>query len=152
MQANIDTFGGDKKKVTVFGQSAGAIMTAILFLNNNIKDLARAAIFESGAAASPVEFPAAHRQIDWQNFVGGVPSCANMSTTANTYDCLRKAPTAEIFTGLQTAIAKLTELYGFNPTIDGPGGLLPDLASTLLQVGKFSKLPFIAGTNLDEGK
>ena len=136
----------------MFGQSAGAIMTAILFLNNNIKDLARAAIFESGSAASPVEFPAAHRQINWQNFVAGVPSCASLATASKTYDCLRKASTEDIFTGLKTAIAELTELYGFNPTIDGAGGLLPDLASTLLLVGKFSKLPFIAGTNLDEGK
>ena len=152
VQANIDSFGGDRKKVTVFGQSAGAIMTSILFLNDNIKGLARAAIFQSGSAASAVEFPAAHRQINWQNFVGGVPSCAKFANSTRTYNCLHQASTEEIFAGLKTAIAKLTEPYGFNPTIDGPHGLLPDLASKFLRSGRFSKLPFIAGTNLDEGK
>jgi hypothetical protein len=39
----------------------------------------------------------------------------------------------------------------WTPTIDGPGGVFPDLASRLYSRGHFAKLPFIAGTNLDEG-
>ena len=35
--------------------------------------------------------------------------------------------------------------------IDGPNGLIPDLPSKLLSQGKFSKIPFMAGANLDEG-
>ena len=60
VQANIELFGGDKNKVhilfenmrqklmsyevTVFGESAGSIMTAVLFLNSPIEKLARAAV------------------------------------------------------------------------------------------------------------
>jgi carboxylesterase type B len=46
IQANIGVFGGDKSKVTVFGESAGAISLAILMLNPDFKKLARAAVRE----------------------------------------------------------------------------------------------------------
>ena len=44
-----------------------------------------------------------------------------------------------------------TGVHIFHPVIDGPDGLIPDLPSRLFAQGKFAKLPFIAGTNLDEG-
>ncbi|KAF4613207.1 hypothetical protein D9613_010914 [Agrocybe pediades] len=151
VQANIEAFGGDKSKVTVFGESAGAIMTAILFLNSPLDKLARAAIFESGSAATALEFKASHREVDWQNFVSGVPSCASLATSGNTFDCLKHANTSEIFSGVLNAVNNSPEEFGFDPTIDGPGGLFPDIASRLLSKGHFARLPFITGTNLDEG-
>jgi acetylcholinesterase len=39
----------------------------------------------------------------------------------------------------------------WNPTIDGPGGFIPELPSLLFAKGIFAKIPFISGTNLDEG-
>ncbi|KDR76954.1 hypothetical protein GALMADRAFT_420780 [Galerina marginata CBS 339.88] len=151
VQANIETFGGDKSKVTVFGESAGAIMTAVLFLNSPLEKLARAAIFESGSAATSLEFNAARREVDWQNFVAGVPSCATLATSGNTFDCLRQANSTEMLSGVVNALNNAPEAFGFDPTIDGPGGLFPDIASRLLSKGHFARLPFIAGTNLDEG-
>ncbi|PPQ91996.1 hypothetical protein CVT25_004652 [Psilocybe cyanescens] len=151
VQANIGIFGGDKTKVTVFGESAGAIMTAILFLHSPLEKLARAAILESGSAATPQEFNAERREIDWQNFVAGVPSCASIATSGNTFDCLKAANSTEIFSGVINGLAKVTELFGYDPTFDGPNGLFPDIASKFLSTGNFARLPFIAGTNLDEG-
>ncbi|KIJ46635.1 hypothetical protein M422DRAFT_778358 [Sphaerobolus stellatus SS14] len=151
VQTNIGKFGGDKKKVTVFGESAGAIMTAILFLNSPLQKLARAAIFESGSAASAATFNAERRQVDWVNFVSAVPSCASLAQSQNTFDCLQHANSTEINAGLLSAIANTPETFGFDPTIDGPGGLYPDVPSRIFAQGKFAKLPFISGTNLDEG-
>ena len=110
-----------------------------------------AKIFESGSAASALEFNATRREIDWQNFVAGVDSCAPLAKTANTFDCLREANTSDIFIGLNQSIAKAPEEFGFNPTTDGPGGVFPDVPSVLINKGQFAPLPFIAGTNLDEG-
>jgi carboxylesterase type B len=109
-------------------------------------------IFESGSAATSSEFTAARREVDWQNFVSGVPSCASLALSANTFDCLKQANSTEVFSGVINALTKAPETFGFDPTIDGPGGLLPDIASRLLKQGHFARLPFIAGTNLDEGK
>ena len=74
-----------------------------------------------------------------------------MAKTGNTFDCLREADTSEIFIGLSQSIVEAPELFGFDPTIDGPGGLFPDIASKLIEAGHFARLPFMAGTNLDEG-
>ncbi|KIJ28223.1 hypothetical protein M422DRAFT_189998, partial [Sphaerobolus stellatus SS14] len=37
------------------------------------------------------------------------------------------------------------------PTLDGPLGLYSDFASKLFALGRFARIPFITGTNLDEG-
>lgn len=108
-------------------------------------------IFESGSAATALEFTAARREVDWQTFVSGVPSCAALAFSGNTFDCLKRANSTEMLSGIINALAKAPELFGFDPTIDGPCGLFPDIASRLLKRGHFAKLPFIAGTNLDEG-
>ncbi|KAJ7870445.1 esterase 1 [Mycena leptocephala] len=138
VQLHIQAFGGDRTKVTVFGQSAGSGMTSILFLSSPIHNLARAAIFQSGFPATAALFTAARRESTWQTFVGGVASCASTATSGSTFGCLAHANTTEIFAGLALASAEATE---FSP------GLIPDLPSILFKRGQFARLPFIAGTN-----
>jgi hypothetical protein len=58
----------------------------------------------------------------------------------------------DCYTGLLAAINEAPEQFGFPPTIDGQSGLYPDMPSRLLSEGHFARLPFIAGTNLDEGQ
>ncbi|KIJ52826.1 hypothetical protein M422DRAFT_155801, partial [Sphaerobolus stellatus SS14] len=43
-----------------------------------------------------------------------------------------------------------TEFTPWNPTLDGPLGLYSDFASKLFALGRFARIPFITGTNLDE--
>lgn len=66
-------------------------------------------------------------------------------------DCLRTASSSDILSGIFAATAKQTEAFPWSPTLDGPGGLYPDLPSRLYAKGQFAKLPFITGANLDEG-
>ncbi|KAK0194672.1 Alpha/Beta hydrolase protein [Armillaria mellea] len=137
VQRNIGLFGGDKTKVTIFGESAGAMLTNLLFLNASVSNLARAAIFESGCVSSPVTYNASTRESSWQNFVAGTPGCERRITSA-------------IYQGFVEAYALAIEGFPFDPALDGPSGLLPDLPSRLWAKGEFATLPFISGTNLDE--
>jgi carboxylesterase type B len=43
------------------------------------------------------------------------------------------------------------ELYPFHPVIDGPGGIISDYPAKRLSRGAGRKVPFMIGTNLDEG-
>ena len=54
VQRNIKNFGGDPQKVTIFGESAGAISCHILCASPLAKGLFRACISQSGAMMSPM--------------------------------------------------------------------------------------------------
>ncbi|KAK0467071.1 extracellular triacylglycerol lipase precursor [Desarmillaria tabescens] len=154
VQHNIGAFGGDKNKVTVFGESVGASMTSILFLHPSISDLAWAGIFQSGTASTPPSFNATareDREDAWNNFIAAIPECNSYVGTSPTFSCVQNASSSEVYEGFLQAYSKTTEKILFRPTLDGPSGLLPDLPSRVLSTGQFARLPFIAGTNLDEG-
>ncbi|KAK0450541.1 triacylglycerol lipase 3 [Desarmillaria tabescens] len=152
VQQNIGLFGGDKSKVMVFGESAGAMLTNLLFLMPSFPTLARAAIFESGALSSIVIYNASTREPAWENFVAGTPGCESVAGTQSTFDCLLQANTSAIYQGFSESYALAIERYPFVPSLDGPSGLLPDLPPHLWENGEFARLPFISGTNLDEGR
>ncbi|KAF7350372.1 Carboxylic ester hydrolase [Mycena venus] len=149
IQDNIAVFSGDKSKVTVFGESAGSMSIGILYLNSNLQNLVRAAIFESGSASGPATFVASRGQSDWDNFVRAVPECAKCEGDA--IACLQRANSSVLLQAVETSWAKSDKGYPFVPVIDGPNGLLPDLPSALMEKGKFARVPFISGATLDEG-
>ncbi|KAJ7484240.1 extracellular triacylglycerol lipase precursor [Mycena latifolia] len=151
IQLNIGVFGGDKDKVTVFGESAGAISIAILFLNSGLEKLVRGAILESGSATTAVIFNATRNQANWDNFVNEIPECASSLDDSTSLDCLRTANGSSFIDAI--TVSSL-EGIGFIPwalILDGRKGLIPDLPSKLLSAGKFAHVPFITGANLDEG-
>ncbi|KAF8650362.1 hypothetical protein AX16_005275 [Volvariella volvacea WC 439] len=150
VQENIGAFGGDKDKVTIFGTSAGSIMNSILFLDPAVDNIARAAIFQSGQAATSVSFEAAAREENRQSFARAVKGSEHVANTANTFDCIRQADEAAIFQGIVTAIENASEQFPFKPNLDGEGGLVRELPSEIFKKGGFARLPFIVGTNLNE--
>ena len=109
---------------------------------------------ESGSPATALLFHASQREPAWQSFVSGVPSCTQTSTSGHTLDCLRRAHSSDIAQGLRTYLANFSDLdpLSFDPTLDGPNGLIPDYPSKLLTKGSFAPVPFIAGATLDEGE
>ncbi|KAJ7074994.1 Alpha/Beta hydrolase protein [Mycena belliarum] len=126
-------------------------MIANLMLNTEMVNFARAMIFQSGSPANDPAFPASHRQTDWDNFVRAVPGCADALANSASLDCLRTAEASALVDAIVISTEEATELFPWAPTLDGPGGVIPDLPSNLLKAGDFAQLPFIAGDVLDEG-
>jgi acetylcholinesterase len=51
---------------------------------------------------------------------------------------------------MAVALAKSDQLFPWAPVLEYQ--IIPVLPSEMMQKGHFAKLPFIAGTNLDEGE
>ncbi|KAL0567934.1 hypothetical protein V5O48_014062 [Marasmius crinis-equi] len=148
LKQNIGSFGGDPAKVTVFGQSAGAVSVALLSLNSVLDSYARGAILESGGATSTFLFDAARRQSSWDLFIDSIPGCS--SASQDTFDCVRNASSDSLLGAINASLAKEDEQYPWAPTLDGPDGLLPELPSSLYAKGQFARIPFISGNTVDE--
>lgn len=132
----------------MFGESAGAILISQLYLCPSI-NLFKSAIMESGAPSSS---PLGPTSSTWQGPYDSVVKLTNCSSTNNqsTFDCLKALP-VDVLLAAQVATTKLPQYsagFVFGPSIDG--NLIPDSPNTLLQEGKFAKIPFISGNNLDE--
>ncbi|KAG2008180.1 carotenoid ester lipase [Coprinopsis cinerea AmutBmut pab1-1] len=154
LHVNADTFGGDASKITVFGNSAGSINIGTLLLNRKVEKLIRGAILESGTASCLSAVPAAEKNTLWESFVRSVPSCAGVAASGKTLPCLQDATEDEILTSYLKFINTdfLSSGLAWVPTLDqGPGSLFPGVPSELYRKGKFARIPFIAGTTLDEG-
>jgi carboxylesterase type B len=106
---------------------------------------------QSGVANSIFAFKASRNELFWQKFVGNVPSCASLATSGSTLSCLRNASTDEISAAvLQSVVLEdLAANLNWTPAIDGK--LVPDVPSRLFGKRRLANVPFITGTNLDEG-
>ncbi|TVY84735.1 putative secreted lipase [Lachnellula suecica] len=154
VQDNIANFGGDPEKVTIWGESAGAISVLdqmVLYDGNNIyngKPLFRAAIMNSGSIvpADPVDCPKA------QDVYDKVVATAGCSTASSTLDCLRSVD-YDTFLGATNSVPGVLSYtsvaLSYLPRPDGTVlTLSPDV---LVAEGKYAKVPFIVGDQEDEG-
>ncbi|RPD53051.1 esterase 1 [Lentinus tigrinus ALCF2SS1-7] len=147
---HINIFNGDPSKITLFGSSAGAISIADLYLNSGMENLVRATISGSGFTGTIPMYNATRRETEWTNFVAATPECAG-ATAGNTFDCMRSTSLDTLLNAYRTSASESPETFQFVPVIDGADGLIPDLPSTLVAQGKFSRIPLMTGTNLDDG-
>ena len=142
LKGNVDAFGGDANKVTIFGTSAGGSSVLYLMASPLARGLFNSAIAQSSAN---VFFPLRYR--NRAAFAYEPAEIAGLRLGPN-IDTLRALSVAELLSRVPPpAIEPAAVEYW--PTVDGH--VLPEHPADLFERGAAARVPLIVGNTTDEG-
>ncbi|KAF8318770.1 alpha/beta-hydrolase [Clavulina sp. PMI_390] len=148
IQQYIGAFGGDPTKVTIGGESAGAISAALQMVTNggNAEGLFRGVWMQSGSPIPVGDIT------HGQKYYDSVVSSVGCSSASDTLACLRTVSYATI----KAAINKTPSIFAYQsldlawlPRVDGV--FLTDAPFNLVANGVVANVPFVNGDCEDEG-
>ena len=138
IQRNIGAFGGDQKRVTIAGQSAGAMAVSELMASPLARGLFQRAIAESGGLFEPIQmapdYLLANAEVVGKKYLTslGVTSIAEM----------RKVPAAQLLGGSAASIT--------HPVIEPY--VLPASPYEVFVSGRQNDVPILIGSNAEEAR
>ncbi|ROT39353.1 carboxylesterase [Sodiomyces alkalinus F11] len=153
---NVVAFGGDEGCVTLMGVSAGAhsIGHHILSSESTTTPLFHKAILESGSATARSVLSPDHsrHELQFQSFLrdaGFPPSTPDDAILSH----LRSLPLSTLLDAGSSVWGRFASsvCWPFQPSIDGIGGVIPDLPLRLWSSGLGLRPPLITGFNSHEG-
>jgi para-nitrobenzyl esterase len=153
VQENISSFGGDPDRVTLFGESAGAMSIGVLLSMPRAEGLFRRAVLQSGAAHHVVPAAEAARIGARLAEVLGVPATREAIAQVPV-DRLLEAQAridAEVLTAPDPArwgTEVVASTMPFHPVVDGD--VVPALPIDRIAAGAGADVDVLVGTNSDD--
>jgi para-nitrobenzyl esterase len=143
VKKNIVAFGGDPKKVTIFGESAGGIAVSMLCASPLANGLFHGAISQSGGSFGPprpTTFPGENMK--------------HLADAERDGEAYAKRAGASSIAELRNIPADSLPRGGFGKSMAWPiidGWVIPGDQYKLYEAGRFNDTPILVGYNSDEG-
>ena len=137
IRRNIAAFGGDPEKVTIMGESAGAMSVQNLVFSPMAKGLFRGAVMLSGGGVLPRAFRIKEREI-----VADLWADVKKHFGKETIDELKEIPAKDLYFGFQKVVAGNSRYaYPASPVVDGK--FIPDAPQALIDSSRINNVPTI---------
>ena len=139
IKEHIADFGGDPERITIMGQSAGAMAVMDLLYTQILKDVVKGAVMMSGAGNVP-DFagPYTPEESD-EKFWSKVRERAGAATEEE----FKALPDQTIFDAWYTTGREIGSVRTQQPGIDGT--IIPKMPSKIMKEGSYLDVPVIAG-------
>jgi len=139
VKKNIGAFGGDPENVTIFGESAGSYDVCAHVASPKSRGLFHKAISQSGGCTTLL----ATREIAQKTGATLSEKLGCTGDSAAVLSCMRGKSVPELLE------AATPDVGAFGPSVDGV--FMPDQTRAIYDSGDIAQVPYMLGSNTDEG-